>query len=171
MTRAEEIALSSLKTGVHLRLTPIPKLPNMDRDIRLDGITDFYGEPAVLYNRSETCDGYSIPFSWIRRFLNSFRNRRQSMDKMDENPGYRIKMELANMGPGSSVYRPDWQPAYDFETLDDVIVFLVEHSLAGSVVLNGIIKQDEEKEHGTIADTCWFQVIKHYRDVPDCYYY
>ena len=68
MTRAEEIALSSLKTGTRLKLVPIPKLPNMDRDIRLDSITDFYGEPAVLYNRSETCDGYSIPFSWISSF-------------------------------------------------------------------------------------------------------
>ena len=68
MKIAEEIALNAMKPGTRLRLEPIKKLPNMDRDIVLDGITDCLGEPAILYGVSETCDGYSIPFSWIESY-------------------------------------------------------------------------------------------------------
>ena len=68
MTMAQFKILKNVKEGTHLKLTPIPKLPNMDRDVVVNYIGECCDEPAIIYGMSETCDGYAIPCSWIKDF-------------------------------------------------------------------------------------------------------
>jgi hypothetical protein len=78
---------------------------------------------------------------------------------------YKVELELANLGPDA------WQrlggiATTEHETIEDVICFIYEHT---KCLDNGLRKSDAEQEHGTIANTNFYKVIKGYRDTPDCY--
>lgn len=68
MNSEKRKALLNIAPCTHLRLTPIPKLPNMDRDVVVNCIRNWSGEPSIVYGMSERCDGYAIPFSWIEDY-------------------------------------------------------------------------------------------------------
>lgn len=53
-----------VKPGDTIKITPIDKVPNCEREIKVDYIT----EEGFLYGLSETCDGWIIPFNWIKDF-------------------------------------------------------------------------------------------------------
>lgn len=54
--------LTLVKVGDTIEITPHPKVPNTEKVFRVDDIL----EEGFLYGVSETCDGYVIPYSWIK---------------------------------------------------------------------------------------------------------
>lgn len=54
--------LNMVKVGDVVEITPIDKVPNAERRFKVDDIT----KEGFLYGLSETCDGYVIPFYWIK---------------------------------------------------------------------------------------------------------
>ena len=62
MTRATETVISLVKRGDTLEITPIDKLPNFDRKIKVDYVT----KDGFIYGMSSTCDGYLYPFYAIK---------------------------------------------------------------------------------------------------------
>lgn len=57
-----QTVLSMVKPGDTIEIEPIDKFPNAERKFKVDGIT----EEGFLYGLSEYCDGYAIPFYWIK---------------------------------------------------------------------------------------------------------
>lgn len=62
MDYINEIVLQMVKVGDTVEIVPIDKFPNAERRFKVDEIT----EEGFLYGLSEYCDGYVIPFSWIK---------------------------------------------------------------------------------------------------------
>ena len=58
------VASGLVKVGDHLHITPNEKLPNFDRDIIVQGITD----EGFKYGITETSDGYLYPWWAIEDF-------------------------------------------------------------------------------------------------------
>lgn len=54
---------------------------------------------------------------------------------------------------------------YEFDTVDEVCNF-IENELGTKD--NNIRKRDSERDHGSLASTSWYTVIKGYRDIPEC---
>jgi hypothetical protein len=50
-----------VKVGDTVEITPIEKLPNLDRKFKVNSITN----DSFIYGVSETCDGYEMPFEWF----------------------------------------------------------------------------------------------------------
>lgn len=57
-----DIILNLVKPGDIVEIIPIDKFPNAERKFKVDEIT----KEGFLYGLSETCDGYVIPFNWIK---------------------------------------------------------------------------------------------------------
>lgn len=62
MSIARDIVLGMVKVGDTIEITPNPKVPNAEKIFKVDEIL----EEGFLYGSSETCDGYVIPYSWIK---------------------------------------------------------------------------------------------------------
>ena len=62
MTAANEIILSMVKKGDTIEIEPIDKVPNIDKHFKVDEVLD----NGFLYGCSIRCDGYVIPFNWIK---------------------------------------------------------------------------------------------------------
>ena len=52
-----------VKVGDTVRIVPIDKVPNAERQFKVNALLD----QGFLYGLSTTCDGYVIPYSWIKR--------------------------------------------------------------------------------------------------------
>lgn len=62
MNYVSEIVLQMVKAGDTVEIVPIDKFPNAERKFKVDEIT----KEGFLYGLSEYCDGYVIPFNWIK---------------------------------------------------------------------------------------------------------
>lgn len=62
MDRTHQIVMSLVKVGDIVEIVPIDKFPNAERRFKVNGIE----KDGFLYGLSETCDGYVIPFNWIK---------------------------------------------------------------------------------------------------------
>lgn len=58
----KDIVLSMIKRGDIVEIVPIDKLPNLDRVLKVWDVSS----NGIIYNVSVTCDGYEMPFSWIK---------------------------------------------------------------------------------------------------------
>lgn len=85
---------------------------------------------------------------------------------MDENKGYKLILCMANI---RHWWKYGEQEAYEFETIDELIKFMRSHGLTDRSDLLRLRKRDREEDHGSIASTSWYEVIKKYRDTPECY--
>ena len=56
--------IKRVKKGDIINITPIDKVPNCERQIKVDEVTS----EGFLYGVSTTCDGWIIPFYWIKDF-------------------------------------------------------------------------------------------------------
>lgn len=83
---------------------------------------------------------------------------------MDENKGYKLKLCMANI---RSWWKYGEKSVYEFETFDELTEFMRKHGLDSHFDL--LKKFNAEKEYGCIACTSWYEVIKKYRDTPECY--
>ena len=57
-----QIVLAMVKPGDEVEITPIDRVPNCERHFKVDEVL----ADGFLYGCSITCDGYVIPFSWIK---------------------------------------------------------------------------------------------------------
>lgn len=48
--------------GDTVRIVPIDKVPNADREFKVNKLLN----EGFLYGLSTTCDGYVMPYSWIK---------------------------------------------------------------------------------------------------------
>lgn len=53
-----------VKSGDIIRITPIDKVPNADRILKVDYLT----ENGVAYGATTTNDSYFMPYGWIKSF-------------------------------------------------------------------------------------------------------
>ena len=53
---------SKVKPGDVVRIVPIDKVPNADREFKVNELL----EDGFLYGLSTTCDGYVMPYFWIK---------------------------------------------------------------------------------------------------------
>lgn len=61
MNRMDYVDL--VKPGDTVRIVPIDKVPNADREFKVDELLN----EGFLYGLSTTSDGYVMPYSWIKR--------------------------------------------------------------------------------------------------------
>lgn len=61
MSIVDEAVLSSIRPGMRVKITPIPKVPDADTEFVVNEVRD----DGFLYGVTETCDGYVMPFAWI----------------------------------------------------------------------------------------------------------
>lgn len=54
--------LKYLKEGDEIEIIPIDKFPNADRKFKIN----YFSKDGFVYGLSETCDGYEMPFNWIK---------------------------------------------------------------------------------------------------------
>jgi len=73
MTDIRYEELKDIPIGTHIKIIPIDKLSDDNEelnDIKVDDIVnDRIWGTSILYNLSETCDGYVYPFEWIKDYI------------------------------------------------------------------------------------------------------
>lgn len=80
---------------------------------------------------------------------------------LDVTNAYKVQIVTAN-----TRHRfPNLKEAYEFDTVSEACEFLEKQMGTGS---GSIRQRDLKMEHGVLADTSWYRVIKKYRDVPEC---
>lgn len=57
-----DAVLPCIKSGDTVEIVPIDKFPNAERRFMVNDKL----EEGFLYGLSETCDGYVMPYSWIK---------------------------------------------------------------------------------------------------------
>lgn len=62
MDYASQMVLQMVKPGDIVEIQPIDKFPNAERKFKVDAIT----KNGFIYGVSEYCDGYEMPFYWIK---------------------------------------------------------------------------------------------------------
>lgn len=60
---------------------------------------------------------------------------------------------------------PELEWHYEFDTAEETVQW-IEKFLGAKDFM--ILDRDRELDHGTLANTSWYKVVKKYRDVPDC---
>ena len=58
----KEMIIALVKPGDTVEITPISKVPNAERRFKVNDVLD----DGFLYGLSTTCDGYVMPFAWIK---------------------------------------------------------------------------------------------------------
>ena len=58
----KEMIMALVKPGDTVEITPISNVPNAERRFKVDEVLD----DGFLYGLSITCDGYVMPFGWIK---------------------------------------------------------------------------------------------------------
>lgn len=58
----KETVIACVKPGDVVEIVPIDKVPNCERKFKVFGKTN----TGFAYGITETCDGYEIPYSWIK---------------------------------------------------------------------------------------------------------
>ena len=58
----KEMIIALVKPGDTVEITPISKVPNAERRFKVNDVLD----DGFLFGLSTTCDGYVMPFSWIK---------------------------------------------------------------------------------------------------------
>ena len=53
-----------VKVGDRIRIVPIDSVPNAEREFKVNALLN----EGFLYGLSTTCDGYVIPYSWVKSF-------------------------------------------------------------------------------------------------------
>lgn len=57
-----DVVIANVKVGDTVEIVPIDKVPNAERRFKVDDKT----KEGFLYGVSEYCDGYVIPYYWIK---------------------------------------------------------------------------------------------------------
>lgn len=58
----KEIIIALVQPGDTVKITPTRNAPNAERKFKVNAVLD----DGFLYGCSTTCDGYVMPFSWIK---------------------------------------------------------------------------------------------------------
>lgn len=58
----KEMIIALVQPGDTVKITPNRKMPKADRTFKVDAVL----ESGFLYGCSTTCDGYVMPFTWIK---------------------------------------------------------------------------------------------------------
>lgn len=68
---------NKVNVGDTIRIVPIASVPNAEREFKVNALLN----DGFLYGLSTTCDGYVIPYSWIKslRVVKKGSNERKSI--------------------------------------------------------------------------------------------